>query len=78
VEDALVYAVPLDVLIYDECLETIGVASGAAKSRVNAVGVLVPLLSAPAIDSGGTDGSSTSFSALGNLFFLGVDGSSFW
>ena len=78
-EEALVYAVPLAVLMYDECLEIIGVTSGAANRRVNAVGVLVPLLSADVVLSTCTEGSSTSFSALGILaaFNLGGLGGNF-
>ena len=45
------YAVPLAVRMYEEFLETIGVTSDAAKRRVNAVGVLVPLLSADVVPS---------------------------
>ena len=45
------YAVPLAVLIYDVCLETMGVASGPANSRVSAVGVLVPRLSVEVVGS---------------------------
>jgi len=77
VEEALVYAVPLDDRIYEACLETMGVASGAENRRVSAVGVLVPLLSTPVVFSWDADGSSTSFSARGILFFLGVVWGSF-
>lgn len=61
------YVVPLDVLTYEACLETVGEAtSGAVKSRVNAVGVVVPLEKATDVLSTGVEGSSTSFSACDN------------
>lgn len=72
------YAVPLAVLIYEECLETMGVVSGAANRRVNAVGVFDPLLAFAVEPSMGIDGSSTSFSALGILVFRDKLGLSFW
>ncbi len=46
-------------------------ASGAEKRRDRAAGVLPPRLSAAFVPSAATDGSSTSFSALGAEFFRG-------
>ena len=70
----LVYGVPLEVRMYDAGLESAGVdVSGAAKSLVRAVGVLVLLVSADLFRSTGLDGSSTSFSTLACLAFLPDD-----
>lgn len=61
------------VRAYDAYFDTVGVdASGAEKSRDKAVGVLTPRLSADLVRSVAVDGSSTSFSALGVLFFRGL------